>query len=400
MLAWRIALRYLFSKKSHSAVNIISIISVAGVAVATAAIVIVLSIFNGFQVLSESHLSAIDPQLKVVPTVGKAFSDADSIIAEIMAIEGVAGAVPVVEERGLLIYADKQMPVIFKGMPDNYADVLDMNGVIIDGTAEQEAFDKPAMLLSVGVAVQTNARPGSIASLYVPRRIGRINPANPSAAFRGAELVATGVTQVNQQEYDTDYVFIPLETARDLLEYNSEATAIEIAVAEGTDASDVAKVINSTLKGAKALTRAQQEEHSFKIIMIEKWVTFLMLAFILIIASFNIISTLSLLVIEKRDNMITLRALGAPKRLVADIFVCQGWLISVAGGVIGIFLGSLLSLAQQWGKFIKLAGDPNQLTISYYPVQVLLSDLLVVFALVAVVALLSSQATRLFNKTD
>lgn len=398
MLAWRIALRYLFSKKSHSAVNIISIISVAGVAVATAAIVIVLSIFNGFQVLSETHLSAIDPQLKVVPTAGKAFSDADSIIAEIMSVGGVASAVPVIEERGLLIYADNQMPVIFKGVPDNYADVVDLDGVIIDGGAEQEAFDKPAMLLSVGVAVQTNSRPGSIASLYVPRRVGRINPANPSAAFRGTELIATGVTQVNQQEYDTDYVFIPLESARDLLEYTSQATAIEIALVPGANSSDVAKSLNAKLKGAKALTRAQQEEHSFKIIMIEKWVTFLMLAFILIIASFNIISTLSLLVIEKRDNMVTLRALGAPKRLVTDIFVCQGWLISVAGGTIGIILGTLLSLAQQWGKLIKLAGDPNQLTITYYPVRVLPSDLLVVLALVAVVALISSQATRLFNK--
>lgn len=389
MLAWKIAWRYLLSKKSHSAVNIISIVSICGVAVATAAIVIVLSVFNGFTRLAESHLAAIDPDIKVVPAHGKTFANADSMAAALTALPEVEIALPVVEERGLLVSGNEQMPVIFKGVAAEHSQIADIDSVIIDGAwlpaAEQlpaEIFDMPTAAVSVGVALNTGVRPtmGSIATLYVPRRVGRINPANPSASFRESQLLVSGVFQVDQPEYDNEYVLLPLSVARDLLQYDTEATAIEIRLADG------AKAPIATDSEMVVLDRFQQQANAFKMIQIEKWVTFLMLAFILIIASFNIVSTLSLLVIEKRDNMTTLRALGASQGLVRGVFSRIGLLITVIGGLAGEILGSILVLCQQWGGFIKLNGNSANLTIDVYPVALYGTDLAMVFGLVLGVA--------------
>lgn len=399
MLAWSIAWRYLFSKKSHGAVNIISIVSVAGVAVATAAIVVVLSVFNGFTVLTQEQLTDIDPDAKALPASGKTIANGDSLASALAAVPGVAAAVPVIEERGLMVCGQSQMPVVFKGIPDDYHAAVRLDSTIIDGAALGEWQGMPAMTLSAGVAVTSGARPGSMVDLYVPRRVGRINPANPAASFRGEHLLATGVSRVNHPDYDNDRVYIPLASARSMLEYGAEATAIEIAFAPGADQKATMRAVAQAAGGnVKVLSRMQLQEYAFRMISIEKWVTFMMLAFILVIASFNIISTLSLLVIEKHDNMRTLAAMGASRSLASRIFICEGWLISVFGGLVGIALGSALSLAQQWGHFIRLAGDPAQLAIAYYPCQVASLDLLIVLALVAVVALASSQTTRLFNK--
>lgn len=404
MLASRIAWRYALSKKSHGAVNIISAISVAGVAVATAAIVVVLSVFNGFTRLAASRLSAIDPDLRIVPADAPVFADADSLALVLEALPQIARAVPVVQERGLAICGSSQMPVMFKGVPDSYAAAVSgIGSLIIDGACAltyPPGSGQAAALTSSGAAVGLNARPGHQFSLYVPRRLGRINPASPQTAFRGAELVTAGVWEVEQSEYDADFMFIPLDQARSLLEYGTEGTAIEASVAPGVDPADAARAVEAAMGGrVRALSREQQENNSFKMIMIEKWVTFLMLAFILVIASFNIISTLSLLVIEKRDNMATLRALGATKGLVRKVFAWQGWLISLAGGVAGIALGTALALAQEHFGIIKLAGDPARMTISVYPVGVEGADLLAVLALVALVAAAASLSTLLM-RTD
>lgn len=403
MLASAIAWRYAISKKSHSAVNIISAISVAGVAVATAAIIVVLSVFNGFTRLAASHLSAIDPDLRIVPSEGSVFANADSLARTLQALPQVGAAVAVVQERGLAICGNEQMPVVFKGVPDGYSAVSGVETLMIDGSyrlREPEAGAPATAVSSTGAAIGLNARPGHAFSLYVPRRLGRINPASPQTAFRGAELMTAGVWQVDQPEYDSDFVIVPLSTARDLLEYSTEGTAIEAAAAPGIDIDDAAKAVEAALGGtARALTREQQESTSFKMIMIEKWVTFLMLAFILAIASFNIISTLSLMVIEKRDNMATLRALGATRSTVRKVFMWEGWLISMAGGLAGIVIGTALALAQQHFGFIKLAGDPAQMNINVYPVEVAPADLLAVLALVALVAAAASMATLLM-RTD
>lgn len=400
MLAWKIALRYLFSKKSHGAVNIISLISVIGVAVATMAIAIVLSVFNGFTALSASHLSLLDPDLKVSGVSGKTIVNAYSLAEAISRQPGVDVAMPVIQERGLVIFGNMQMPVIFKGVPSDYPRLSRLDSVLVEGEYVTEFKGMEVAQISSGVAVKTGARSGStnIISLYVPRRMGRINPANPSAAFNGADMMVSGIFQIGQPEYDSDHIFIQIEQARELLQYDSEASHIEVALKPGADQQTVASELSSRLGNRyRVETQLQQQEESFRMIQIEKWITFLMLAFILVIASFNIISTLSLLVIEKRSNMETLRALGAPASMVRSVFVIQGWLISVTGGIAGIVMGTLLSLVQERYGLIKLSGDASRMTISTYPVEAHATDLVIVFALVVIVGFLTSQVTRLFT---
>ncbi|MCI9608505.1 MAG: ABC transporter permease [Muribaculaceae bacterium] len=388
MVALRIALRYLFSRKSHNAVNIISWISVAGVAVATAAIVCVLSVFNGFSDVAMSRLSAVDPDIKIVPAAGKSFADGDSLAAALAALPQFQAAVPTVEERALAIYAGRQLPVTVKGVPDNYGTVIDLAPTVIDGELMDSDGDYPCAALSVGVAVSLGAHPGYYDPLYlyVPRRNGRVNVANPAASFMADTLLVSAVYEVEQTEHDADRAVVPLSVMRSLLEYTTEASAIELKIAPGVS-TDQALAAASEAVGSRgvALSRLMQQSESFRMISVEKWLTFVMLIFILVIASFNVISTMSMLIIEKKDNIATLRALGASPSTVSGVFLMEGWLISLLGGVSGIVIGVILCLAQQYGGFIKLGGDPSQLNITEYPVKILPGDLLVVLMLVAVV---------------
>ncbi len=396
MLSLRIAIRYLFSKKTHSAVNVISLISVAGVAVATVAIVCVLSVFNGFTDLASLHLSRLDPDVKVQPVSGKIIANADSLVQVINSVNGVAKAVPTIEEQALAIYYSQQMPVNIKGVPTDYDGVIDLQSIVIDGEwIPQDSSMLSYATVSVGVALMLKAMPGyeRYLGLYVPRRKGRINVANPMGAFRSDSLIVSGVYQVEQAEYDANMVIIPLANAREMLDYTTEATAIEVKVAEGFSVDDVINEIErKTGAGYRVKNRMQQQEQSFRMIEIEKWITFFLLAFILVIASFNIISTMSMLILEKEENIGTLRALGASRKMISRIFILEGWLISIVGGVIGIIIGVALSLAQQWGGFIKLGGNPAAMSIDVYPVRVAVGDVLAVFALVVIVGLISQMS--------
>ena len=405
MLSLRIALRYLLAKKSHTAVNVISWISIAGVAVATMAIMVVLSVFNGFTDLATSHLALIDPDLKAVRADGRVILEADSVADALRRLPAVAAASPTLSERGLALSAGgEQMPVVFKGVDrSGYAKVVpDLEEAVVDGEfMTVDAADSTAALtatLAVGPAVGLALRPTPYEALelYVPRRTGRINPANPGAAYRGEKFAVDAVFSVNQPEYDTDFMLIPLSSARNLLEYTEhEASAIEICLRPGADADDAAKAVAAALGGDfEVLNRYEQQPEAFRMISIEKWVTFLMLIFILLIASFNIISTVSLLIIEKRDNMATLRALGASKSAVGRIFALEGWLITLFGGIIGTLLGLALSLAQQHFGFVKLGADPTTLTIDAYPVRVEATDALMVVLAVALVGGMISCISR------
>lgn len=396
MFPLRVAIRYLFSKKAHSAVNVISLISVAGVAVATMAIVCILSVFNGFSDLAASHLSLLDPEIKITPATGKTITNADSLAASITQLPGIEKAVATIEEQALAIYGDRQMPVRIKGVPENYDSVTSLQSTIIDGEwIHSDGSPLPYTTLSAGTAINLRAFPGydQYMGIYVPRRKGRINPANPMAAFRSDSLVISGVFQVGQAEYDADMVIMPIENTRRMLDYTNEASAIEIKLKPGTDSSDAIATIRALTGDSYNLkNRMQQQEQSFRMIEIEKWITFLMLAFILIIASFNILSTMSMLILEKRDNIVTFKALGASKKTISRIFLIEGWLISIIGGVIGIIAGLILSLAQQWGGFIKLGGNTAAMTIDSYPVRVNPTDILAVMAIVLIVGILTSAA--------
>lgn len=402
MFALPVALRYLFSKKSHNAVNVISIVSMLGVAVATMAIVCVLSVFNGFSDLATSRVARTNPQLKIMASAGKVISNADSLAEYLLSMDEVVAALPTVEEHALAMVNGLQMAVDLHGVPAGYDSVTDMSSMIIDGMYLTSETDVPVASLSVGTAVRLSAYPGGdmLIKLYVPKRRGRINMANPMASFRADSLFIGGVYRTEDSDRDSHGVIVPLHIARGLLEYgNNEATAIELALAPGVSESDARSAVGKRLgDGFVVQTRLEQEAESFKMISVEKWITFVMLAFIFLIASFNVVSTLSMLIIEKRGNMATLRAMGATSGMIRSIFMWEGWLISIVGGAVGILLGVALSLAQEFGGFIKLGGDPTQLAIESYPVRVESVDLLIVMGLIIAVGGIVGWLTSRFAK--
>ncbi len=401
MVALQIALRYLFSKKKHSGVNIISLVSACGIAVATMAMVVVLSVFNGFTELAMSRLGMLDPQIKIVPIQGKTIADADSLAEAIAALPQIAAATPTLEERALAVIEERQMPVRLKGVDfEAYGNVSDIDATLIAGGGATDLPDgfSPAVF-SVGAASQLKIYPGydQRVDIYMPRRKGRLNPANPAASFRSAMLQPAAVFRVDQTEYDTDFMFIPLECARTLLDYTTESSAIEAAISpESTESEAIAAVRNAIGTDYDVKGRLRQQAASYKMIGVEKWITFMLLGFILIIASFNVISTLSMLIVEKEDNIATLSSIGASNGLIRRIFAIQGWLISIAGGLAGAAVGVALCLVQQWFGIVRLGGDHNAMSITVYPVKVEGSDLLVVATLVIIVGALTSMvATRI-----
>lgn len=401
-LTLRVALRYLFAPKSHSAVNVISFISVAGVAVATLAIVCVLSVFNGFTEVASSRLSVLDPALRVSPASGKQIADADSLLSLITRTMSpdVTGVSAVVEERALAVYGDRQMSVRIRGVDSLYASHTPVEAALIDGEffAGHDLHGHHLATLGVGVAINLGAHPGYYdwLNLYVPRRTGRINPANPMAAFRGDSLVVSGVFQINQAEYDNDLIIVPIDVAQRLLDMPGQATSLHIALRPGVDVNSLGKRLAATLgKGFSVETRMQQQAVTYRMIEVEKWVTMLLLIFILVIASFNIISTLSMLIIEKRGDISILRSLGATRRFVGSIFLNQGFMITLFGGIIGIVGGVILCLIQQRFGLIRLGGDPSQLSITVYPVRLEWTDLLIVGAVTVGVGLGVGAVARL-----
>lgn len=398
-----IASRYLLARKSHSAVNVISAISVAGVAVAVAAMVVVLSVFNGFSDLARAHLSVLDPDVIVAPARGNSIAAADSLASVIAHRDDVEAASAVLQQRGLLVGGDRQAAVIFKGVPEGYSSVVNIDTATVASSAftGQFAPDGSGITdVAVGVANYLELIPGTSGlTLYVPRRLGRINPANPAAAFMSQQLTAGRVFQVDQMEIDADHIYVPLDAAREALQfYDGEASAIEVR-ARGVSPEHLARDLQTSLGDDFTVTpRSALHSASLMLVSVEKWVTFAMLGFILLVASFNIISTLSLMVIEKRGNMATLIFLGASRRMARSVFMWMGALITMAGGVCGIVLGVALSLAQQLGGFIRLSGDPSQLTVDVYPVRVAVGDVGAVLLIILAVAMLAALVTRLFTR--
>ncbi len=359
------------------------------------AIVIVLSVFNGFRQLTEQQLSLLEPKLRIVPEQGKVIADADSLAYAINEHTPGANAVVTLSEQAFAIMGGEQRPITILGVSDAWVKATPVDEAIIDGETSLYLGELPCAVMSVGAAVNFGAHPADPRWLkvYVPKRVGRINPAAPMTAFRADSLIVSGVIQTTQTNHADDLVILPIEVARGMLDYDTEATSIEL----WTDLSPQQLQLNLP-SGAKLVTREQHNHSSFAMIAVEKWVTFAMLAFILLIASFNIVSTLCLLVLEKSDNIAILQSMGATTSAVTRIFVIEGWLISLSGGIIGIILGVALTLVQQLGGFVKLGGDHSQMITDVYPVQLQPLDLAVVLGLVAVTGLLTSAVTALFAR--
>ena len=400
-LPLHIAMRYLRSKKSHSAVNIISIVSVCGVIVATAAIVCVLSVFNGFGKLIESKLSVLDPDVAITSTVGKVIADGDSVAQVAMSVPGVQLALPTVEDQALAMFFNYQMPVRVKGVPENYDSLTSIRQAILDGHYMLTDGISEYTVMGVGPALTLNVRPDylKMVSLYAPRRRGNINLSNPATAFRADSVFAAAVFQIEQKKYDNDLMYVSIGLARRLFDYDTQATSVELRLQPNANEADVMKALRERLgSGYDVKNRLMQQADAFKMINIEKWVTFLLLAFILVIATFNVIGALSLLIIEKNDGIATLRILGATDKQITKIFVLEGWLISLTGAVVGVIVGLLLCTLQEQFGLITMHGNTATLIVKAYPVAVQLTDVIVVLALTGVIGTFTSLVTTLIMR--
>lgn len=402
-----IAWRFLISKKSHGTVGTISTVSVCAMAVATAAIVCVLSVFNGFHDIIGGRLDTLSPDVMVTPAKGKTILAADSLARELAKRPGVASATPTLSENALVIFNSREMPVKLKGVtPEEYMRVTDVTRTIQpeeggrwfdarDNTSGEE-ISSPAVL-AIGTAARLGAFPGDGMLLFAPRRKGRVNIANPASSFMTDSLDVIGVYRTNQSDYDEDGVILPIATARRLLQYDTEASAIEIAAAKGVDAPRLAKDLQRELgSGFEVKDRLRQQEMNFRMVSIEKWVSFLLLFFILVIASFNILSSLSMLVLEKEHGLRTLHALGMSRGRIGAVFGWESIYVALAGGISGIIIGVALCLLQQHFGFIKFNGNAAEMTVSAYPVSVHALDLAVTMIPVLAIGICTALVTSRF----
>lgn len=403
-----IAWRYLWSKKSHSAVSAIATVSIIGVAVATAAIVCVLSVFNGFREVIGERLDTLQPEIIVEPASGKVFEESDALLDKVRQTEEVATATLTLTDNALAICDNREMPVTLKGVePSDYAKVSAIRSILKEGSeyfpSAAADYTKPAdALIAIGTALQLKAYGVDIPMLiFSPRREGRINTANPLASFTTDSIMVTGVFQARQSQYDENFIIVPIDVARDLFQYyEGEASAIEIALRPGSDPQSAAQTLRNTLGDSVVVKdRLQQQEMNFRMVAIEKWVTFLILVFILIIASFNLVSTLSMLILEKQNSLTTLHSLGLTKRAVGNVFWWESLFVALLGGTCGIILGVTLCLIQQYTGIIKLNGDPSEMVISSYPVVLLWSDLIVAAVPVIVIGVLTGLVSSAFARS-
>lgn len=386
-----IARRYLFSKKSHNAINIISIISVCGVAFTTMALVCTLSVFNGFQDLVASFFTAFDPQLKVLPVEGKVFSRDDAAIRKLRTDKNVALLSECLEDNALAIYQNRQVMVHIKGVEDQFSELTDVNKLLYgDGSFVLHADVLQYGVLGIRLAnsLGVGAYFEKPIQIYAPKKGAQINLSNPVSSFRQSELYSPGVVfSVNQEKYDDSYILTSIAFARDLFDQPGMVSSIDIKLKEGVDVAAAKREIQQLLGESrfKVLDRYEQQSDIFRIMKVEKLIAYIFLTFILMIACFNIIGSVSMLIIEKKDDVRTLRNLGANDSQIIRIFLYEGRLISTLGAVVGLVLGLILCGLQQTFGLIKMGSSAGMFLVDAYPVSIYWGDLLLVFITVVLV---------------
>ena len=383
-----IARRYLFSKKSHNAINVISLVSVCGIAVATMAMIVALSVFNGFGDLVETTFSAFDPELKITTVKGKVFDYHTDDFAKVLQNPHIDFISESLEDNVLFRYNDRQVPVILKGVSEDFKYMTQMDKLIIDGSFRLREDVVDYATLGSGLAYTLGVRPGYIApiDIFVPKRNVAVNMANPSAAFAQSYVQIGGVFNLNQPDFDEQMAIVPIELARDLFRYSNEVTSIDVKLKEGASVKRVRQSIAQDIGDDYLVEdRFEQQKESYRMLQIEKWVTFLILSFILIIAAFNVVGPLSILIIEKKNDIKILKSMGAADEIIAQIFLFEGWLISFSGIIVGVVLGVGISFLQQQFGLLKLGGTPGAYLVDAYPVIVKLSDVLLTFIIVCLI---------------
>lgn len=389
-----IAKRYLFSKKSTNVINVISGISVVGVMIATMAMVVVMSVFNGFSDLVATFFTSFDPQLKVVPVEGKTCAADDPALVEIKSMEEVEITSETVEDQALAVYRDNQSMVVVKGVDDNFSRITNINNICYgEGTFALHAADLQYGIMGIRLANSMSVGtyyPGYL-HVYAPQREGQLDVMNPMTGFVEDSLLSAGVVFcVQQGKYDGSYILTSLSFARMLFQCDGEITALEVKLKAGSDTQKVKEKMQG-IAGTKfrVLDRYEQQEDTFNIMKIEKLMAYVFLTFILVVACFNIIGSLSMLIIDKSKDVETLRSLGARDSFIKKIFIVEGWLISIIGAVVGVLLGLALCWAQQQYGIVSLGQSAGAFVIDAYPVSVHYTDVVLIFFTVVLVGFLS-----------
>ena len=391
-----IAKRYLFTKKSHHAINVISGVSVCGVALATLAMVCTLSVFNGFQDLVATMFTAFDPEIKITAANGKVFDSQDERIQLLRDLPEIEVFSESLEDNAMVQYKERQAMVVIKGIEDNFNQLTAIDSILYgrgEWILRDEVVDYAVPGIELVSVLGTGIRFLDPLEVYAPKRGAKINVANPSTSFESSYLHSSGlVFAVNQQKYDASYILTSLSFARDLFQYDTEVSSIELRIAADADAKEVKKDIKRMLGNDFLVQdRYEQQADTYRIMKVEKLISYVFLSFILLIACFNVIGSLSMLIIDKRNDVVTLRNLGADDQLVSRVFLFEGYMITFFGALIGVGLGLILCFIQQEFGIIPLgSGDSaGAFVVDAYPVSVYAIDVILVLITVLVTGFLS-----------
>ena len=389
-----IAKRYIFSKKSTNVINLISGISVLGVAVATMALIVTLSVFNGFSDLVATLFTAFDPQIEITPTQGKTAPADDPVLTEIRQLPQIDVATECVEDQALAVYNGRQAMVQIKGVDDNFDQLTHIREILMgDGTFELHAADIQYGIMGVRLADQlgTGIYFDQPLKIYAPRREGQLDLSDPADGFVEDELYSPNcVFEVLQGKYDSRYILTSIGFARRIFDQQGMISSLELRLKPGSDFEETkAEIKRIAGDSYQVLDRFEQQEDTFRIMKIEKLIAYIFLTFILLVACFNIIGSLSMLIIDKKDDVQTLRNLGANDRQVSQIFLLEGCMISLFGAFIGVLVGLLLCVLQQQFGIIGLGSTQGSFIVDAYPVSVHPTDVVLVFLTVIVVGFLS-----------
>lgn len=386
-----IAKRYLFSKKSHNIINVISGISVLGFTVGTMALIVVLSVFNGFESVVVTLFNTFNAEIQITAKEGKTFDVTTLPGDEIKKIPGVVYLTDVIEENALLKYKEKQYIATIKGVSPDYNKMSGLDTMVVDGEFVLQNDSNNYALVGQGVAYNLGLQLNDYLNpleIYVPRREST-SMLNPLEAFNSEVLFPSGIISV-QQDFDIKYVLIPIRFARKLLDYKNEATSVELGLKSGADVDKIQQQIEKITGDKFSIkNRFQQQELLYKIMKSEKWAIVLILSFILLVATFNIIGTLTMLILDKKKDIAVLWSMGADKKLIRKIFFAEGMMITFFGAVLGLVLGALICWLQQKFGFITMPDD-GTFVISEYPVEMHSFDFILVLAIDLVIGVVTS----------
>ena len=397
-----IAGRYLFARKSHNVINVISAISVVGMAIGTAALTIILSIYNGFDSLVRDMMGNLEPDILITPSKGKVFVPEGECYDWIYAQESVASMCTVLQEQVFISYDGHQGVAIAKGMDAIAQEESPIRENIRDGKFEFRHGDIPEGVVGVGLAYKMGINPRFLApiQLYYPSRTRKLSPSSPSSSIEYINIWPSGLFSINS-EIDNSYILLDIDKMRELLEYSGEeVSAVEIRMKDGCEARELKRVIDGISERLgedfTVSDRFRQNESLYKMMKYEKASIYLILIFVILIIGLNIHASLSMLIIEKREDISTLRAMGAGEKLIRRVFVLEGWFISLLGLAIGLLMGLAFCLLQQRFGLISM---PGNFVIQAYPVVLKGSDLLITALSVAILGYLIAAFTERLSRS-